>query len=77
MITVFTAPECPWCHKVKAYLAQKEVKFVEINVAADLAGRNQLIDLTHQLHVPVLKINDAVITGFDRAQIDAQLAALS
>lgn len=76
MIVVFTASECPWCQKTKDYLRSKQVEFTEINVEADIKGREELLALTSQLNIPVLKINDQIITGFDRQKIDEQLASL-
>ncbi|MBP2650538.1 MAG: glutaredoxin-like protein, YruB-family [Firmicutes bacterium] len=76
MITVYTSTDCPWCKKTKDYLKLKQAEFTEINVETDLAGRSELLALTNQLNIPVLKINDQVITGFDREKIDEQLAIL-
>jgi len=77
MITVYTASECPWCQKVKTYLQSKQVVYKEINVEEDLEGREELVALTQQLNIPVIKINEAVITGFDRKEIDKQLDLLN
>ncbi|MCM0757759.1 glutaredoxin family protein [Sporomusa sphaeroides DSM 2875] len=74
MVIVYTASDCPWCQKTKDYLRSKQVEFKEINVEVDIKGRDELLALTNQLNIPVLKMNDQVITGFDRQKIDEQLA---
>lgn len=74
MITVYSIPNCPWCHKVKKYLELKNAAFTEINVEEDETGRDQLLRLTNQLNVPVAVINEHIVIGFDKEKIDESLA---
>jgi glutaredoxin-like YruB-family protein len=74
MITVYSIPNCPWCHKVKKYLELKEEAFTEINVEEDEEGRAELLKLTNQLNVPVANINKNIVIGFDKEKIDEYLA---
>jgi glutaredoxin 3 len=73
MVKVYSIPECPWCKKVKAYLNSKNVSFTDINVESDLKGRAALAKLSPEMSVPVLEIDDRVIIGFNKEQIDACL----
>lgn len=74
MITVYSIPNCPWCHKFKKYLDLKEEAYTEINVEDDDAGRAELLRLTNQLNVPVANINENIVIGFDKDKIDEYLA---
>lgn len=74
MIKVYTTPTCVFCHAVKEYFKQKKVKFEEIDLTEDQKAAQWVLDNTGQLAVPVIDMNGKIIVGFDRKQIDEQLA---
>lgn len=69
MIKVYTTDSCPWCVKVKNYLKSENLEFEELNVQDDMEAREEMINKSHQMGVPVLDINNNIIIGFDRAAI--------
>ncbi|MFA6296699.1 MAG: glutaredoxin domain-containing protein [Patescibacteria group bacterium] len=73
-VKVFSTPTCPYCVQAKEYLKSKGVEYEEVDVAADEAGRNEMVEKTEQMGVPVILIGDEYIVGFDRAKIDELLA---
>ena len=73
-IKVFSTPTCPWCHKVKEFLKEKNLGFKDLDVSADEEARNELLDKSGQMGVPVVIIkNDAgdekVIVGYREDEI--------
>ncbi|MGI5999074.1 MAG: glutaredoxin domain-containing protein [Lutispora sp.] len=72
-VTVYSTPTCPWCHKAKEYLQYKEVRYRDVNVAADRAGAIEMIRKSGQSGVPVIDIDGNIIIGFDQARIDSLL----
>lgn len=72
-VTVYSTPTCPWCHKVKEYLQYKEVRYRDVNVAADREGAIEMIRKSGQSGVPVIDIDGNIIVGFDQARIDSLL----
>ena len=72
-VTVYSTPTCPWCHKVKDYFEYKEVRFKDIDVAADRSGAMEMIRKSGQSGVPVVDINGNIVIGFDQAKIDMLL----
>lgn len=74
MIKVYTTPTCVFCHAVKEYFKQKKVKFDEVDLTVDQKAAQWVLDNTGQLAVPVIDMNGKIIIGFDRKQIDEQLA---
>jgi len=72
-VTVYSAPWCVFCHMAKEYLKSKGVAFKEIDVGADQAAAQALVERTGQMGVPVIEIGDESILGFDRARIDGAL----
>lgn len=73
MIKVYSTDACPWCVKAKNYLQSKSVDFVELNVQSDMDARQEMLDKSKQMGVPVLDINGEIIIGFDKKSIDAAL----
>ncbi|MFH1316049.1 MAG: glutaredoxin domain-containing protein [Candidatus Woesearchaeota archaeon] len=72
-IIVYSTPTCPWCHKVKDFFKENKVEFNDLNVAEDEKARNEMIEKSGQLGVPVIMIDDKVIVGFDKEAIKKEL----
>jgi glutaredoxin len=49
------------------------VAFDEVDVAADVEGREELVRRTGQMAVPVIVVGDEVVVGFDRPRLAALL----
>jgi glutaredoxin 3 len=72
-IRVFSTPTCPYCHTLKAFLDEKGFKFEDIDVSADEKARDEMVDKTGQMGVPVVEIGGEIIIGFDREKIIKKL----
>jgi len=64
-VKIFTTPSCPWCHKTKEWLKEHKIKYEEKNVQEDEKARNEMIEKSGQMGVPVVEIGDQIIVGFD------------
>jgi glutaredoxin len=53
----------------KDFFTDHNVVFTDINVGENLEGRKEMIDLTGQMGVPVIRIEDDVIVGFDEGKL--------
>ena len=74
-VIVYSTPTCPYCHKAKDYLKEKGVEFEDVDVAADQARAQEMVQKSGQMGVPVLDVNGSIIIGFDQAKIDEALAS--
>lgn len=72
-ITIYTTPTCGFCHMVKEYLGNKNIKFTAKDVTTDQEAYKEILDKSGQLGVPVTDIDGTIIVGFDRAKIDLAL----
>ena len=72
-IIVYSTPSCPYCDMAKDYLKEKAIEFVEVDVAADQLRAQEMIQLSGQMGVPVIKIGSEIIVGFDKTKIDAAI----
>ena len=72
-VTVYSTPTCPYCVMAKRYLAERGIKYDDVDVAADQSRALEMLTKTGQMGVPVLDIGGQVIIGFDRNAIDYAL----
>jgi glutaredoxin 3 len=72
-VTVYSTPTCAFCHMAKEFFNEKGVEFTDYDVAADEAKRNEMMEKTGQMGVPVIEIGDEIVIGFDQARIAALL----
>lgn len=73
-VTIYSTPVCHFCHAAKDFLTENNIAYTEHDVAADADKRQEMIDVTGQLGVPVIRIDDDVIVGFDEAKLRELLA---
>jgi len=73
-VTIYSTPVCHFCHAAKDFFTENNIAYTEHDVASDLEKRTEMIDMTGQMGVPVIRIGDDVIIGFDEAKIKELLA---
>ena len=73
-VTIYSTPACHFCHAAKAFFDENSVSYEDINVAENLEKRKEMIDMTGQMGVPVIRVEDDVIVGFDEAKLRELLA---
>ncbi len=72
-IIVYSAPWCVYCKMVKSYLDESKVKYTEIDVSADDAGKDDMVKKSGQLSIPVVDIDGEIIIGFNKPAIKKAL----
>lgn len=72
-VAIYTTPSCHFCHMAKEFFAEKGIQYEEFDVAADPAKRQEMVDMTHQLGVPVIHIDDSLIIGFNKPKVEELL----
>jgi len=58
---------------VKDYLKGKGVEFNDYNVAEDQSKAQEMVEKSGQMGVPVIEIDNNIIVGFDKPEIDRLL----
>jgi glutaredoxin 3 len=72
-VKLYSTPGCPYCKRVKDFLKEKNIKFMDINLAADSDAADMIAEKTGQLGVPVTQIGDEFIVGDELDQIERSL----
>ena len=68
-IRVFSSPMCPYCETLKSFLKQHNIEFEAIDVSEDEKARDEMIEKSGQMGVPVIEIDGEIIVGFDKEKI--------
>ena len=64
-VTVYSTPSCPWCKRLKEYLKEKKVSFKDFDVSTNDKARDEMVEKSNQMGVPVSDINGTIIVGFN------------
>lgn len=68
-VTIYSTPSCHFCHMAKDFFKEKNVNYTDWNVASDPAKRQEMLDKSGQLGVPVIIIDNDLVIGFDKPKI--------
>lgn len=69
-VTIYTTPTCPWCHKAKAWLRDRKIRYREVDVTSDRNGLDEMVKRSGQTGVPVIVVGDEVIVGFNQNRLN-------
>ena len=72
-VKIYSTPTCPWCKKTKEFLKEKGIKFKDFDVSSDEKARDEMMEKSGQMGVPVLDINGQILVGFDPKAIEKVL----
>lgn len=72
-VTIYSTPTCHFCKMAKDFFAEKNIAFTNFDVSVDAAKREEMIQMTGQLGVPVIVIGEEVMVGFDREKLASKL----
>lgn len=73
-VVIYSTPTWPFCKRVKEYLSQKGISYVEHNVAEDKDALKEMIQKSKQMGVPVITVDDELMVGFVQSKLDELLA---
>lgn len=68
-VTIYSTPTCHFCHLAKDFFDANGVMYEDVDVVSNLERRKEMVDMTGQLGVPVIRIGDDVVVGFDEPKL--------
>jgi glutaredoxin 3 len=72
-VTIYTTPTCHYCHTAKEFFNEHKVVFTENDVVEQPEKRQEMIDMTGQMGVPVIVVGEGdekeIIIGFDEKKL--------
>lgn len=73
-VTLYAVAGCPHCEAARAYLAARDVEFLEVDVRQDPRALHRVMVYGGGPSVPVIEVGDEILVGFDPARLDELLA---
>lgn len=68
-VKIYTTPVCVYCKMAKAFFAENNIKYEEVNVAENTKAREEMMAKSRQIGVPVVDVNGKIIIGFDKPRL--------
>lgn len=68
-VIIYTTPTCSYCAQAKEFMKEHNVPYVEHDVATDAEKRQEMIELTGQMGVPVIVVGDEAMVGYDQKKL--------
>lgn len=68
-VTIYSTPTCSYCHAAKEFFKKNNVEFTDHDVAADTEKRQEMIEKSGQMGVPVIFIGEEMVIGFDEGKV--------
>ncbi len=68
-VVIYSTPTCHFCHMAKDFMQEHGVSFTDYDVSVDAEKRQEAVAISDQMGVPVIKIGNDIIVGFDKMRI--------
>jgi len=68
-VTIYSTPTCHFCHLAKDFFKANNVAYTEHNVASDLEKRKEMMEISGQMGVPVIVVDDTFTIGFNKTEL--------
>lgn len=72
-VTIYSTPTCGWCTTAKEFFKENSVEYTEKDVSTDTAARQEMVDKSQQMGVPVIDVEGDIIVGFDKDKLSQLL----
>ena len=72
-VIIYSTPTCIYCRLAKEWLKQNNISFVDYDLSVDAEKRDEIIKKTGQMGVPVIKVDEEIIIGFDKKKLSELL----
>ena len=68
-VVMYSTPTCGYCNIAKDFFDENGIEVKVFDVSVDEEKRQELIEKSGQMGVPVIEIGEEVVIGFDQAKI--------
>ena len=72
-VKIYTTNTCTYCKMAKDFFQQNNVPYEELNVVTDVKARQEMVEKSGQLGVPVIDVDGTIVVGYDRERLGGLL----
>lgn len=75
-VEIYSTVTCHFCNLAKEWFEENNINYINYDVTVDAPKRKEMVEITGQMGVPVIKIENDVIIGFDKEAL-SQILGIS
>lgn len=68
-VTIYSTPTCVYCKAAMEFFKENNVEYQEKDVAKDEQARDEMVEKSGQLGVPVIDVKGNIVIGFDEKKL--------
>ena len=68
-VKIYSTPTCPFCKRAKDFFKKHNIEYEDVNVAENEKARDEMVEKSGQMSVPVIEVGDKTIVGFDEQEL--------
>ena len=68
-VIIYSTPTCHFCQTTKDFLKENNIAFTDYDVSTDQEKRQEMIEKSGQMGVPVIFIGEEMIIGYDEDKL--------
>ena len=68
-VSIYSTPTCHFCGLAKEFFKTHNIAYTEYNVASDLEKRKEMVEMTSQMGVPVIVVDNEHMVGFEEDRL--------
>lgn len=72
-VFIYTTPTCVYCKMTKEFFQKNDILYTEYNVASNEQKRNEMLEKSNQMGVPVIDIDGEIVVGFNEGRLKTLL----
>jgi len=72
-VIIYSTPTCIYCRLAKEWLEKNNIPFIDYDLSVDAEKRDEIIEKTGQMGVPIIEIGSEFIIGFDKKKLSELL----
>ncbi len=69
-VAIYSTPTCTYCRAAKEFFVANNIPYEEYDVSTDAVKRQEMIEKSGQMGVPVITIDDDMVIGFDERRLE-------
>ncbi len=73
-VKIYSTPTCTYCQLAKQFFADNNINYEEVDVSVDNSKLQEMVEMSGQMGVPVIKVDDQVVVGFDESKVKELLS---
>jgi glutaredoxin-like YruB-family protein len=72
-VVIYSTPGCVHCQHAKEFFDENGIEYTDHDVSEDQQKRQEMVEKSGQMGVPVIFVSDEMVIGFDKDRLSELL----